>query len=274
MRQYQYRAQPGCGGCFLLLALFLLLAGGTPLLFDFLGFILISGIFMVLLGAAAFWGFTNFIKHKISTYERSQTQAHNDFVYLLVHILVYIAKIDGNITKAELNTINNFFRVNLRYSYDQLCWVKELVKEAQESDTTIEELLTQFKSQFAYEPRLILLELIYQVIYSGQKFVDPEIELAQNIAEFLEISLYDQQTIRSRHVHRQRQAVNSVQQSLEVLGLSEGASPEDIKKAYRQLSMTCHPDKVGHLGEEFKHVAEEKMKELNAAYQFLKTHYM
>jgi DnaJ like chaperone protein len=75
-------------------------------------------------------------------------------------------------------------------------------------------------------------------------------------------------------MHRQRQAVNSVQQSLEVLGLSEGASPEDIKKAYRQLSMTSHPDKVGHLGEEFKHVAEEKMKELNAAYQFLKTHYM
>lgn len=270
MRQYQYHSQPGCGGCFLIVALFLLLAGGTPLLFDFLGFLLISGIFIILLGFAAFWGFTNFIKHKISTYERSQTQSHNDFVFLLVHILVHIAKIDGTITKDELNTINNFFRVNLRYSYDQLLWVKELVKEAQNSETTIEELITQFKSKFAYEPRLILIELIYQVIYSGEKFIDPEVELAQKIADYLEISAHDQQTIRNRRMHTQRQTVNDVQRSLDVLGLSSNASPEEIKKAYRTLSMTYHPDKVDHLGDEFKQVAEEKMKEINAAYQLLK----
>ena len=149
MKQYRYHSRPGCGGCFLLFSLFLLLAGGTPLLFDFLGFLVFSGFFVILLGAAAFWGFSNYIKLKISSYERSQTQAHNDFVFLLVHILVHIAKIDGTITNDELNTINNFFRVNLRYSYDQLCWVKELVKEAQESESTIEELITQFKSKFA-----------------------------------------------------------------------------------------------------------------------------
>jgi len=34
--------------------------------------------------------------------------------------------------------------------------------------------------------------------------------------------------------------------------------------------MQYHPDKVGHLGEEFKKVAEEKMKEINNAYEFLK----
>ena len=214
---------------------------------------------------------TNYIKHKISTYERSQTQSHNDFVFLLVHILVHIAKIDGTITKEELNTINNFFRVNLRYSYDQMYWVKELVKEAQESETTIEELLSQFKSKFAYEPRLILIELIYQVIYSGEKNIEPEVAIAQKIADFLEISAYDQQTIRNRRMHRQNQAVNDVQQSLEVLGLDKNADSDEIKKAYRKFSMTYHPDKVDHLGEEFKQVAEEKMKEINAAYQFLKS---
>ena len=45
---------------------------------------------------------------------------------------------------------------------------------------------------------------------------------------------------------------------------------DTIKKAYRQLSMKYHPDKVSHLGDEFKGVAEEKMKELNAAYDFFK----
>lgn len=41
------------------------------------------------------------------------------------------------------------------------------------------------------------------------------------------------------------------------------------QKAYRALSMQYHPDKVRHLGEEFQQVAEEKMKEINNAYQFL-----
>jgi DnaJ like chaperone protein len=37
--------------------------------------------------------------------------------------------------------------------------------------------------------------------------------------------------------------------------------------------MQYHPDKVGHLGEEFKRVAEEKMKEINMAYDFFKKKY-
>ena len=46
-----------------------------------------------------------------------------------------------------------------------------------------------------------------------------------------------------------------------------------IKKAYRKLSMQYHPDKVSHLGDEFKQVAEEKMKEINVAYDFLEKKY-
>ncbi|MCJ7603327.1 MAG: DnaJ domain-containing protein [Desulfobulbaceae bacterium] len=65
-------------------------------------------------------------------------------------------------------------------------------------------------------------------------------------------------------------AVNVEQQYYEILGLQPDASFEEIKKAYRKLSMRYHPDKVVHLGEEFKGVAEEKMKEINAAYQYLK----
>ena len=53
------------------------------------------------------------------------------------------------------------------------------------------------------------------------------------------------------------------------LGLAPGASFAEIKASYRKLSMQYHPDKVAHLGEEFKKVAEEKMKEINSAYEFL-----
>ncbi len=239
-------------------------------LFALLGFLLSGGIIFILLLVGAFWGFSHLVRHKISSYERSQTESHNEFVYQLIQILVQIAKIDGRVSREEINVIENFFRVHLRYNYDQMLWVKELVKEAQQSQVTLDSLLANFKVKFAYEPRLILVELIYQVVYSGEKRIEPELELARKIANYLEITQYDQQTILSRYTQRAKQGLSEEAHCLEVLGLQADSSSAEIKKAYYKLSMKYHPDKVAHLGDEFKRVAEEKMKEINAAYQFLK----
>ena len=51
----------------------------------------------------------------------------------------------------------------------------------------------------------------------------------------------------------------------EVLGLQKGASESDIKKAYRQMAKKYHPD--NNPGNEKQ--AEEKMKEVNEAYEIL-----
>ncbi len=53
----------------------------------------------------------------------------------------------------------------------------------------------------------------------------------------------------------------------EVLGVRNTASIEEIKGAYRRLSRQYHPDKVSHLGEEFRVLAEERFKEIQGAYQ-------
>jgi molecular chaperone DnaJ len=49
-----------------------------------------------------------------------------------------------------------------------------------------------------------------------------------------------------------------------VLGLSKGASPEEIKRAYRQMSKEWHPDK--HKGDK---TAEDTFKSINEAYETL-----
>ena len=55
-----------------------------------------------------------------------------------------------------------------------------------------------------------------------------------------------------------------------ILEIEKGASQEDIKRAYRQLAGKYHPDKVEHLGDEFKVLAEKRFKEVQQAYQELK----
>ncbi|MBQ8208709.1 MAG: J domain-containing protein [Clostridia bacterium] len=50
-----------------------------------------------------------------------------------------------------------------------------------------------------------------------------------------------------------------------ILGVSPNATDEDIKKAYRELARKYHPDKYRE--SDLADVAEEKMKEVNAAYE-------
>ena len=54
-----------------------------------------------------------------------------------------------------------------------------------------------------------------------------------------------------------------------VLGVGKDATSEQIKQAYRQLANQYHPDKVLHLGEEFRELAERRFKEIQEAYQDL-----
>src|SRR5579863_4079784 len=52
----------------------------------------------------------------------------------------------------------------------------------------------------------------------------------------------------------------------EVLGLKKAASSDEIKKAYRRLALEFHPDRHQDV---MKHQAEEKFKEITAAYEIL-----
>ena len=53
----------------------------------------------------------------------------------------------------------------------------------------------------------------------------------------------------------------------EVLGVREGASEEEIKKAYKELVKKYHPDK--HQNNPLSDLAQEKLQEINEAYDML-----
>jgi molecular chaperone DnaJ len=53
----------------------------------------------------------------------------------------------------------------------------------------------------------------------------------------------------------------------EVLGIKEGASEEEIKKAYRELVKKYHPDQ--YQDNPLEKLAEEKLRDINEAYDYL-----
>jgi len=53
----------------------------------------------------------------------------------------------------------------------------------------------------------------------------------------------------------------------EVLRVPRGASQQEVSAAYRELVAQNHPDKVAHLSERIRRVADEETRRINAAYE-------
>jgi len=60
-------------------------------------------------------------------------------------------------------------------------------------------------------------------------------------------------------------------ESLAVLGLSGECSEDAIKSAYRKVCLEYHPDRLGNLPASIRHLAEEKLQQINAAYERLQS---
>jgi DnaJ like chaperone protein len=56
-----------------------------------------------------------------------------------------------------------------------------------------------------------------------------------------------------------------------VLGLERSAGEREIKRAYRKLMSQHHPDKLGNVPDELKRRAEDRAREINAAYERIKS---
>lgn len=65
----------------------------------------------------------------------------------------------------------------------------------------------------------------------------------------------------------------ALRKALRVLGLNPESSFKDASAAYKSLAAQNHPDKVAHMAPEFRDLAENKMRELNAAYEQIRTFY-
>jgi len=117
---------------------------------------------------------------------------------------------------------------------------------------------------------LIILYLLWRYFYSNKqkryKYASHEQGSHQSFAGEDSGKFSKGETSDKYHQFREKAGAGG---PYTVLGIPKDADEEQIKTAYRKLANKYHPDKVLHLGEEFRELAEKRFKEIQKAYKEL-----
>jgi DnaJ like chaperone protein len=190
-----------------------------------------------------------------------QRTAPGDFVMSLLVLIAAIMKADGKVVKSELDYVKQFFvrQFGESTAREALMMLKDILKK----DIPVRDVSVQISRNMDYSSRLQLLHLLFNISLADGDVNVAELELVERISGFLGIVSSDFTSIRNMFIPE-------TDSSYKILEIERTATDEEVKKAYRRMAMKYHPDKVSHLGEEFRKSAEEKFKRVNEAYEKIK----
>jgi DnaJ like chaperone protein len=114
-----------------------------------------------------------------------------------------------------------------------------------------------------YSSRLQLLHLLFNVSLADTVIHPSEIEIITRISDYLGVKSTDYLSIKNMFIPE-------TDSSYKILEIEPKATNDEVKKAYRRMAMKYHPDKVSHLGDEYRKSADEKFKKVNEAYERIK----
>jgi len=152
-----------------------------------------------------------------------------------------------------------------------------LLKEVEENRTHIKEtyrLLCQ-DIRLAYSENFlqVVFEFCVIVIFATgfptkrEKEFVKRVGIALGLSQSTMVSVYER--FRSQAARIEEESRKSVGAMYRALGLREGASQSEIKKAYRRIAMKHHPDRTQHLSDTEKQKAQIAFMEATHAYQAL-----
>lgn len=178
-----------------------------------------------------------------------------------VSLLVLIAavmKADGKVVKSELDYVRQFFvrQFGSESAAEATVMLRDLLKQ----DIPLRDVCGQISRSMDYSSRLQLLHLLFGVSMADNAPNQSEVDIIERIAGYIGISSGDFLSIKNMFVPE-------TDSSYKILEIERTATDVEVKKAYRKMAMKYHPDKVSHLGEEYKKAADEKFKKVNEAYE-------
>ena len=187
----------------------------------------------------------------------------NNFIVSLLTLTAAMMKADGRVLRSELEVAKAFFAehfdgpvagASIRALRDMLAqpvpWVG---------------VCRQIHQHMNYSQRMVLLHYLFSLAHADGHLHPAELRLLQKMAAELGIRPGDYQSIAAMFAPKTDPGAN-----YRVLEIEPGATDDEVRKAFRRMSMKHHPDRVAHLGPELQRAATEKFQRVNAAYSAIK----
>ncbi len=220
----------------------------------------------------------------------------NAFVEPLFALAGALSKSDGRVSEAEINAAEALMgRLNLDEA--QQAQARRRFNEGKQADFNIARTLAELKiwCRGRRDHAFIVLDLLLDLVYSEGLLVEPKLALVRRLCLSLGVSEpelvalsamkgYGPAWHQAQHARQgsQRQRYDWEQQAppprrpsevdpYAVLGVTRESSDGDIKRAYRRLMSQYYPDKLGDVPDEVQRRSEERLREINAAYDHIKS---
>lgn len=192
--------------------------------------------------------------------QKAATQS-GDFEISLLVLASIVIKADGKIDQRELDFVRTQFLQ--MYGKERANNAFKLFKGIVKKEISAREVCLQIRAHMSHAARLQLLHFLFGISKADAYVTENEVTEIKKIAGYLNINQRDYESIKAMFYV-------VADSAYKVLEITESATNEQLKSAYRKMVKKYHPDKLQDLGEEHLKGAKEKFQKIQEAYERLK----
>jgi DnaJ like chaperone protein len=191
-----------------------------------------------------------------------QRSSVNDVPTMLMALSAAVMTADGKVLKAELDFVKLFFtqQFGSRFNASHLKTLKQFIDSG---NIPLQQICADIRTRMQPEVRIQLVHYLFGIAKADGHVAEVELNVIKNISDMLGNSAMDFESVKNMFYR-------DVDSDYKVLGLTDGATDDEVKKAYRKMAVKFHPDKVATMGEEFQKGAKEKFQMVQDAYEAIK----
>lgn len=192
----------------------------------------------------------------------------NSFLFSLMVLASYIIKADGKVMHSEMEYVRGFLRNNFgEVAVEQgNSILLKLFEEQKRMDTrnpgafkeVIRQSCRQIAGNFDYAQRLQLLSFLAMISKADGVVSSDEVVALKEVAAYMGLNTAEVDAMLKLNG-------GTLDDAYKVLGISPDATDDEVKKAYRDLALKHHPDRVAVLGDDICRASEKKFQEINDA---------
>lgn len=209
--------------------------------------------------------------NRYAQYNQQQRQyaegQRNTFLFSILALASYVIRADGKVMHSEMQTVRNFLRQNfgevaVKQGEEILLRLFEQQKQMgwQQFSNTIRQACIQISFNMGYSERLQLFNFLVIIAQADGMIVSEEVNVLKEIAQYLGLSAVDVDSMLNL-----KDSSTNLEAAYRVLGIAPSATNDEVKKAYRQMALKHHPDRVSTLGNDVMKAAQKKFQEINNA---------